>query len=187
MADPSRSNSSETSDGNTRLILSGIGTHTNPNQVYADRRISLAENSSSTADSNRRQADRLSQDTAAWGSSGSSIFLTVRGSSASPNIANYDDSIRRGGPSQGRESVQLSTREREVALNGPNTENNDETATRLVSNSNLGPRQECSQTPSNGASISSDAGHIKMSRSSTRLDASKWCSLLPIRHWLSNL
>ncbi|MCJ1461472.1 hypothetical protein MMC07_000069 [Pseudocyphellaria aurata] len=170
LANPSRSNISETSHGNTRLFLSGIGAHINPSQVYtyAQRRISIAENSSSTADSNRRQADRLSQDTTAWGSSDSSISLTVRRPSASPNIAmahrssvlnavqNYDDSIRHGGPSQGRENVELSTREREVALNGPNAVNSDEIATRLANNSNLGPRQERRQTPSNRTSISSD-------------------------------
>lgn len=171
MTDHSRSNSSDTSHGNTRLLLSGIGTHINGSQVYAHRRISLAENSSSAADSNRRQPNRLSQDTTAWGSSDSSISLTVRRPSTGLNLAvghrssgrnavqNYDDSIRRGVPSQGRESLELPTREGQVAPNGPNIDNSDETSTRLVNNSNLGPGQERQQPPLNGTSISSDAAN----------------------------
>lgn len=158
----SRSSSSQASHGNVRL-LSGIGSHINLSQVYAHRRISHAENPSSGADSNRRQAQRLSQDTTTWGSNDSSISLNARRSTPGPTsgmaipshrssgriaVQNYEDHLRHQGSSRGRESVELSTRNSEVVPNGPNPDISDET---------MGSELEIPQTSLDGTSISSDA------------------------------
>lgn len=170
VADPSRSSSSQTSHGNARF-LSEIGSHVNFSQVYPYRRISLAENLSTGADSNRRQGNRLSQDTTTWGSNDSSTSLTARRPSPGPSSAmgvpshrssgriavqNYEDQSRYHGPSRARESMELPTRESEVVPNTPNPGVNDETTTGRVNMLNVGPEQEGRQQLSDGTSISPD-------------------------------
>lgn len=160
----SRSSNSHNSHANSRL-LSGIGDHINPNQVYAHR-------PSSGADGNRRQIHRLSQDTTAWGSNDSSISLTAgrsfpilglamaapsHRSSGRTAVQNYEDSNRRQGSSGGRESVELPTRESEVTPNGPNPGSSDETSNGLLSPFDLGSEQAGRQQSLDGASISSSA------------------------------
>ena len=169
--DSSRSSSPQASHGNARL-LSGIGSHINLSQVYAHRRISHAENPSSGADSNRRQAQRLSQDTTAWGSTDSSISLTARRSTPGPTssmatpshrssgrigVQNYEDHLRHQVSSRGRESVELPTRDGEAVPNGPNPDISDETSAGLNNMLNPGAEQELPQTSLDGTSISSDA------------------------------
>lgn len=170
VADPSRSSSSQTSHGNARL-LSEIGSHMNLSQVYPHRPLSLAENLSTGADSNRRQGNRLSQDTTTWGSNDSSISLTARWPSPGPNSAmgvpshrssgrtavqNYEDQSRYHGPSRARESIELPTRESEVVPNGPNSGVNDETSTGRANMLSVGLEQEGQQQLSDGTSISPD-------------------------------
>lgn len=165
--DSSRSSSSQASHGNVRL-LSGIGSHISLSQVYAYRRISHAENPSSGADSNRRQAQRLSQDTTTWGSNESSISLTGRRSTPGPAmpshrssgriaVQNFEDQLRHQGSSRGRESVELPTRGGEAVPNGPDPDISDESSASPNNMLNLGAEQEVPQTSLDGTSISSDA------------------------------
>lgn len=170
------SSSSQTSHGSARL-LSGIGSHINSSQVYAHRRISLAENSNFGGDSNRRQTNRLSQDTTAWGSDESSISLSGRRSSPGPSFAmvashrsggriavqRYDDLISHQGSPQGRESLELPNRESDVAPNGQNPGIGDATSTRLVNTPSLRPEQELGQQSPHGTSVSSDANYTEES------------------------
>ena len=167
----SGSSSSQASHGNARLF-SGIGSHLNISQLYAHRRISLAENPSSGTDSNRRQAQRFSQDTTTWGSNASSISLTARRSIPGPTSAmalpshrssgrgavqNYEDQPRHQGSSRGRESVELPNRDGEAVPPGPNPDISDETLAGLNNVLNLGAEQEIPQTSLDRTSISSDA------------------------------
>lgn len=153
VAGSSRSSNSQTSHAHARF-LSGIGDHIIP---------SLG---------NRRQANRLSQDTTTWGSNDSSISLTARRSFPSPSVAmavprprssgriavqNYEDSNPHQGSSRGRESVELPTRESEAAPNGPDPGISDETSNGLLNTFDLRPEQASRQQSSDGASISSGA------------------------------
>lgn len=164
VAASSRSSSSQTSRANA---LVGIGTH-----LPANRRISLAENSSSGADGNRRQANRFSQDTTNWGSNASSISLTGRRSSPGLGFVNaapghrssgrfalqtYEDVNQHQGSSRGRDSVELPTRESEISSNDPNPIVNDEIPTSLVNTPNLRPEEVRRPHLSDGTSVSSNA------------------------------
>lgn len=75
----------------------GIGTHVNSAPIYATRRISIADYSSSGTESSRRRANRLSQDTTTWGSNNSSVSLITRLPSPGPGLAMFGPNHRYGG------------------------------------------------------------------------------------------
>ena len=170
VTESSRSSNTQTSHGNARL-LSEIGSHIHPNQMYAHRQTLFAENSSSGGDSNIRQVNRLSQDTTTWGSNSSSISLTARRSSPGPSsvmalpshrssgptaVQNYEEQSRYHGPSRDRGSAELPASESDVAPTDPNPGISEETLTGLVNLTNLRAEQESRHQLSDGTSISSD-------------------------------
>lgn len=133
--------------------FAGIGSQMNPSQLNVTRNTSITENSSSGADSNRPQTNRLSQATTLWSINDSSTSLAARRSSIpstmpshriSARVAprNYDNVHQNYRLATNPGMADLSTRERAGSVsNDFNQDTSDESSASLSNLPNQGSEQ----------------------------------------------